>query len=117
MLPERLAKLRIDKKLTHEDMAKKLGITRQGYGNYEAGKRDIDTETLKKLADLFDVDTDYLLGRTDVPKSAFSGRAYYGGGSDWTDEERKLAEAAVEDWRRRKREMEERLKKEKQDGK
>lgn len=66
---DRLKSHRLEKKLTHEDMASKLGITRQGYGNYESGKRDLDTATLTLIADILDVDTDYLLGRTDIPRS------------------------------------------------
>lgn len=65
MFEKRLAKLREQKKLTHQDMADKLGITRQAYGNYEAGKREPDYKTLIWLSDFFDVQTDYLLGKTD----------------------------------------------------
>ena len=64
---KRLEMLRKNKKLTQNDMAKFLGITRQGYGNYESGSREPDNETLQKLADFFEVSTDYLLGRTDDP--------------------------------------------------
>ncbi|WP_374019052.1 helix-turn-helix transcriptional regulator [Paenibacillus thiaminolyticus] len=67
MLSERLTHKRLEKKLTHQNMADKLGITRQAYGNYESGKRDLDTETLSKIADILDTTTDYLLGRTDNP--------------------------------------------------
>lgn len=66
MLSERLTKLRLEKKLTHQNIADKLGITRQAYGNYESGKRDIDTDTLSKIADILDTSTDYLLGRTNI---------------------------------------------------
>jgi Predicted transcriptional regulators len=65
---DRLEKLRKERKLSQNDMAKFLGITRQGYGNYESGARRPDNETLQKLADFFEVSTDYLLGRTDDPK-------------------------------------------------
>jgi len=37
---------------------------------YERGQRDPDTETLSRLAALFDCSTDYLLGRVDHPKRA-----------------------------------------------
>ena len=63
-----MEKLRKERKLSQNDMAKFLGITRQGYGNYESGARRPDNETLQKLADFFEVSTDYLLGRTDDPK-------------------------------------------------
>lgn len=65
MFPKRLERLRTEKKLTHQDMADFLGITRQAYGFYESGKREPDFKTLQKLADFFNVNSDYLLGRTD----------------------------------------------------
>jgi transcriptional regulator with XRE-family HTH domain len=62
---ERLKRFRKSKKLTHEDMAKYLGISRQGYGNYEKGIREPDNETMGKLAELFETTVDYLLGREE----------------------------------------------------
>ncbi|HBZ09158.1 MAG TPA: XRE family transcriptional regulator [Bacillus bacterium] len=63
---KRLKKLRLNKKLTQQDVANLLGITRQAYGYYESetSKREPDLASVKKLAELFDVTTDYLLGRT-----------------------------------------------------
>lgn len=102
MLPERLSELRLEKKMTHQQMASFLGITRQGYGNYESGKRDLDTQTLNTLADFFEVDTDYLLGRTNVRKAtADSGRAYRDGGKGWTEEEIQAADEFIQMLRRR----------------
>jgi|SRR5690625_903184 len=65
MFPDRLKELRIEKKLTQQEMADFLGITRQGYAKYENGQAETDLETLKKLANFFDVSTDYLTGNTD----------------------------------------------------
>jgi HTH-type transcriptional regulator, competence development regulator len=67
MFPKRLKALRLQKKLTHQDMADFLGITRQGYSKYENGQSQPDIETINKLAEFFNVTTDYLLGRTDNP--------------------------------------------------
>jgi HTH-type transcriptional regulator, competence development regulator len=67
MFPERLKSLRLQKKLTHQDMADFLGITRQGYSKYESGQSQPDIETINKLAQFFNVTTDYLLGRMDNP--------------------------------------------------
>lgn len=64
LFPDRLKRLRKDKKLTQQDMADFLGITRQGYAKYENGQAETDLETLKKLATFFDVTTDYLTGHT-----------------------------------------------------
>lgn len=65
MFPQRLKSLRLAKKLTQQNMADLLGITRQGYGKYESGQSEPDNETLQKFADFFDVSVDYLLGRTN----------------------------------------------------
>lgn len=66
---ERLKKLRLEKKLTQDDMAKLLGITRQAYGYYESAtnQRETDHEATKKLANFFNVSIDYLLENTDNP--------------------------------------------------
>ena len=48
--------------LTQDEVALKLKITRQAYANYETNKRQPDPQTLIKLAELFQVSTDYLLG-------------------------------------------------------
>lgn len=67
MLGERLTKLRKNKGLTQEACAKKLGIPRSTYSNYEGGKREPDIETIRKIAVFFEVSTDYLLGYTNDP--------------------------------------------------
>lgn len=55
--------------MLQKDIASYLNITTSAYGFYEQGKRKPDMETLKKLADFFNVSTDYLIGRTDNKKS------------------------------------------------
>lgn len=66
MLKDRLKKLREDSELTKKEVAIKVGITERAYIAYEYGERDVSTETLSKLADFYNVSTDYLLGRDDV---------------------------------------------------
>lgn len=66
-LAERLVKLRKAKGLTQNDVAGHLGISRGAYANYELGTREPDTDTLIKLAELYGVTVDYLLGRSNVP--------------------------------------------------
>lgn len=72
-------RLRISAGLTQVEMAGKLGISRSTIGMYETGARKPDFETLEKIADFFNVDTDYLLGRTNkvtiLPETA--GRNYF----------------------------------------
>jgi transcriptional regulator with XRE-family HTH domain len=69
LLGERLKSLREDKDLLQKDIAKAIGISDRTIGMYEQERREPDIETLKKLADYFDVSLDYLLGRTDVPNA------------------------------------------------
>ena len=52
---------------TQQDVADYLGITRQAYSNYEAGKREPDYETLLKIGEYFNCSTDYLLGNREDP--------------------------------------------------
>lgn len=72
-------RLRISAGLTQVEMAEKLKISRSTIGMYETGAREPDFETLEKIADFFNVDIDYLLGRTDkitlLPETA--GRNYH----------------------------------------
>jgi transcriptional regulator with XRE-family HTH domain len=58
-----LKKLRIDKKMSQEDLAKDTGLTRSAIGMYEGGNREPNFDTLELLADYFNVDIDYLLGK------------------------------------------------------
>lgn len=64
-LGERLKNARTKKDYTQEHAANLLGITFQALSNYERGVRDPDPEMLKKMADLYNVSTDWLLGRTN----------------------------------------------------
>ncbi len=48
---------------TQRDMAERLGISQPSYVRYENGTSEPTQENLVKIADIFDVSTDYLLGR------------------------------------------------------
>ena len=50
-------------KMTQDEVADRLGVARATYGRYESGQRECSFETLRKLADILCVSTDYLLGR------------------------------------------------------
>lgn len=67
VLGDRLRKLREKRELSQYELARRLGIARTTYQGYEMGAREPDYETLQKIADFFDVSTDYLLGRTNDP--------------------------------------------------
>ena len=57
------------KGLTQTEVAQAIGLTQNGYSYWENGKAKIDRDQLLKLAALYEVSVDYLLGNTDVPES------------------------------------------------
>ncbi|KIN29806.1 MULTISPECIES: helix-turn-helix domain-containing protein [Bacillus] len=67
MLGMRLKKLRksksleLNKEIKQEEVAKNIGVGRTTYAMYEQDKRQPDYETLIKLADYYEVTTDFLL--------------------------------------------------------
>jgi transcriptional regulator with XRE-family HTH domain len=67
---DRIRRLREEKGMLQEDLADTLGISRQLVSSYENGHRIPPIKKLNKLAELFGVSTDYLIGRTNVPSDA-----------------------------------------------
>lgn len=63
---ERLKELRNEKDVTQKTVANALGISKTCYAGYEQGYREPDLKTLLKLADYFEVTTDYLLGKAEM---------------------------------------------------
>lgn len=63
---DRLKQLRIDAGLTQAELSKKLGFSLGAVGNYEAGLRTARGDDLERIADFFNVELDYLTGRTDA---------------------------------------------------
>ena len=59
--------MRDDHDLSQRMLAEKLGMKQAQYSRYELGYRDIPTDILIALADLYNTSTDYILGRTDDP--------------------------------------------------
>ena len=62
----RLKFLRTEKGESLEKIANYLNVTIQTISNYENEKRDMTPDTILKLADYFEVSTDYLLCKTDI---------------------------------------------------
>ncbi len=61
----RLKDLREDHDLSQQDIAKYLGMKQPQYSRYERGIRDIPTDVLIRLAQLYKTSTDYILGLTN----------------------------------------------------
>lgn len=68
--PDMLAYLRKKTGLSQQELADKLGLKRSAIGMYETGKREPDLETFEAFADFFNVDMDYLHGKTTIPNRA-----------------------------------------------
>lgn len=61
----RLRELRRAYHISQAQLAQELEVAQNTVSNWETGMRDIDCNTLRRLADLFLVSTDYLLCRTE----------------------------------------------------
>ena len=64
-LSERLKSLRKAKKLSQKTAAELCEIGYMTYRRYESGEREPTAAVLWKMADLFEVSVDYLIGRSD----------------------------------------------------
>lgn len=100
-------------KWTQEYMADLVGVARTTYTAYENGTKLPPMDTLSKLADIFDVDTDYLLGRTSIRKKPESSMSFFGGPEKYTPDEIEEMEAALERYREMKRRAAEQAEKDK----
>ncbi|MBO1678731.1 helix-turn-helix domain-containing protein [Bittarella massiliensis (ex Durand et al. 2017)] len=65
VLAQRLKQCREEKKLTQQEVAIYCDITEKAYQNYELMMRVPKLEILIRIADLYGVSLDYLVGRTD----------------------------------------------------
>ena len=83
---EILKQLRNRDNLSQAELAQKLGVAKSTIGMYESGKREPDFETLESIADFFNVDMNFLLGRDGSENDH-----YY-----LNDETRQIAQEAFE---------------------
>ena len=61
----RVKELRIESGFTQKQLAEKLNTTNSTVCDWEKGRSQPDLQTLAKIARLFDVSADYLLGLAD----------------------------------------------------
>lgn len=64
---KRIRDLREDHDLTQRQLSVTLNITQPQYCLYEQGYRDIPTDILIALAEIYQTSTDYILGLTNNP--------------------------------------------------
>lgn len=72
-LGNRLRTLRRYNGMTQREVAARLHLERSSYAYYEIGTTEPDLHTLSEIAGLFQVSTDYLLGRGEYPLGARTG--------------------------------------------
>ena len=63
---ERFRELRKEKNMSQREIAAALHMSNSAVAMYETGKRQPDLEALEQIADFFNVDMDYLLGRKNT---------------------------------------------------
>lgn len=79
-LKHRIRELREEHHLSGEELGKMVGCSKSAIGNYEQGLRTPKPEILQALADVFNVDMDYLMGRNDIKRRIMfnsSGKEYH----------------------------------------
>jgi transcriptional regulator with XRE-family HTH domain len=86
-LGDKIIRLRQDKDITQKELAKLLHIDQSMISYYEKNKKRPSYEVLAKIADIFDVSVDYLLGRTDDPRPV----------EEITDAHQRIEEALADD--------------------
>lgn len=64
---ERFKQLRTEHELSQQNLANQLGFSKSSVNMYERGEREPGIESLEAIADYFNVDMDYLLGKSDIP--------------------------------------------------
>ena len=65
---QKIKDLREDRDLTQREVAAYLNCSQRAYCHYELGQRDIPTNVLIQLSQLYNVSIDYLLGLTKNPE-------------------------------------------------
>lgn len=68
----KLAELRHKSHMSQFQLAKVLNVSTSTLGMYETDKREPSLKVLKRIADYFDVSTDYLLGRIQKSKASIN---------------------------------------------
>ena len=70
MISQRIKELRLENHLTQKELSDCIGLTPKMISFYELGQRVPPSDILLKLADKFQVSTDYLLGNDEPTASS-----------------------------------------------
>ena len=93
-IKDRIVSLRNEKNITQSQLAEELNISPSAIGMYEQGRRKPSYELLEEICDYFNVDMDYLMGRSDIKNRYQVGLKY-----DWENkkEENNIFSQLTED--------------------
>lgn len=69
MIMNRIKSLRKAKKITQKQLGDVLGVAESTISMYESGNRQPDVDTMRKIADYFNVTIDYLIGGENISSS------------------------------------------------
>lgn len=58
----RIKELRLEKKMSQQELAKEIGVSQKAIDYWERGVNEPKASYIVRLAEFFDVSTDYLLG-------------------------------------------------------
>lgn len=72
----RLKELRREAMVSQQELSVAIGISKSSINMYERGEREPGLEMVKKFAEYFDVNTDYILGKSDDKRSVRDGIKY-----------------------------------------
>lgn len=64
----RIKELRLSMHYSMEQLAQKIGVGKSSISQYESGLRTPSTEVQEAMSDFFNVDVDYLMGRTSIKR-------------------------------------------------
>lgn len=64
---DRLREMRLQKGLTQEQLAQQIGVAKSTLTGYEKGNREPDVFKIKRILEVLEVDSDYLLGISRNP--------------------------------------------------
>ena len=69
--PRIITLLRKERGLSQKSAAEQLGVSQALLSHYEKGIRECGLEFVVKVADFYNVSTDYLLGRSPTPQRRY----------------------------------------------
>lgn len=65
---DKLREARLQKGLTQEQLAQQIGVAKSTLTGYEKGNREPDVFKIKRILEILEVDSDYLLGVSREPE-------------------------------------------------